>query len=247
MRVVAWNCANGLSSPKQIEYFRSLKPDIAIIPELKQKNIEHLEPDGHVWVTNNPTASAPKGLGVLAFNGFDLHEHPRDEEMEIFIPLTVTKNTFSFNLLAVWNFYSACKAGRFKGIRGDLALEYEAIRHYHSFLSGRSLVAGDWNTGPTVSPESYWKILGLLAECGLKCLYENKHRVSACDPGPPTYRSVRGAKLHRIDHMIGSDWFQKNQGSIEIRPLSEAILSDHAPIVLEMNIAADINQLPNAS
>ncbi len=36
---------NSLGNPKQISYFNDLNVDLAIIPELKQKNIEQLLPN----------------------------------------------------------------------------------------------------------------------------------------------------------------------------------------------------------
>jgi len=130
MRILSWNCNNGINQPEQLNYFKSFKPDLAIIPEVKEYNIEKLGPDSAVWVTNNPKNKSPKGLGVLAFNGFKLEELPRDHDMEIFIPLKVLKGDFSFNLLAVWNFYYVCKRGRFKDLKGPDCLEYSALKHY---------------------------------------------------------------------------------------------------------------------
>ena len=60
-----------------------------------------------------------KGLGILCFNGFQIQELPRDEDMEIYIPVKIKGKGIEFNLLAIWNFYWACKQGRFKGVKGD--------------------------------------------------------------------------------------------------------------------------------
>ena len=37
--------------------------------------------------------------------------------MEIYIPAKIKGNGIEFNILAIWNFYWACKQGRFKGVR----------------------------------------------------------------------------------------------------------------------------------
>jgi len=78
VRILSWNCNNGINKTSQIDYFKSSGPDIAIIPELKKSNIGSLSPTSWVWVTNNHSNPTPKGLGVLAFNGFQLTELPRD-------------------------------------------------------------------------------------------------------------------------------------------------------------------------
>ena len=118
---------NGLGNQKQINYFNDLNVDLAIIPELKQKNIEQLQPNDAVWVTNNHTNKVPKGLGVLAFGDVTLTELDHDIDMELYVPLKVSGGNFEFNLLAVWNFYHRCKQGRFKGAMGEEALEWAAV------------------------------------------------------------------------------------------------------------------------
>ena len=85
MKILLWNCNNGISQPKQIDCFNSFECDLAIIPEIKEHNIETLNPNSSVWVTNNFENKSPKGLGILAFNNFTLQELSRDEDMEIFI------------------------------------------------------------------------------------------------------------------------------------------------------------------
>ena len=85
MRVLLWNCNNGLSKQSQLSYFHSFAPDLAIIPELKQDNINLLSPSSSIWVTNNHNNSRPKGLGVLGFNNVTLTKLPADDEMEIFL------------------------------------------------------------------------------------------------------------------------------------------------------------------
>ena len=72
MRIVIWNCMNGMGNPRQIEYFNNLKADIAILPELKHKNIEALNANDVIWMTNNHDNKVPKGLGVLSFGDWKL-------------------------------------------------------------------------------------------------------------------------------------------------------------------------------
>ena len=44
---------NGMGRPEQINLFKSLQPDLAILPELKEKNINALKPNEAVQITNN--------------------------------------------------------------------------------------------------------------------------------------------------------------------------------------------------
>ena len=233
MRIILWNCNNGISSKEQIDYFNSFDPDLAIIPELKQHNIEALKPSVSCWTTNNHTNPSPKGLGILAFNGIEIEELPRDEEMEIFIPIRVKVDGFIFILLAVWNFYSACKQGRFKGLLGDDALEYSALRHYSSILNDPCLVAGDWNQGPTFAVDDYLKISKILSDQDIHSLYHRFRNVPITNGDQKTFRHSRG-KLHALDHMFGSRFFVNNIKNFYVDSFENVIRSDHAPMVLDI-------------
>ena len=140
---------NGISRPEQISILQKLNPDIAIIPEMKKSNIDIVKPDDAIWKTNNHKNKHPKGLGILSFNGAQISPLEFDEDMELYIPVNVVFKNISFNLLAVWNFYYACKQGRFKGVKGENCLEWSAIRHYTNTLDYPLLIGGDWNYGQT--------------------------------------------------------------------------------------------------
>ena len=109
MRVLLWNCNNGMNKPQQISYFQSFKPDLAIIPELKEANFDVLKATSAIWVTNNHSNAKPKGMGVLGFNGTLVTQLETDEDMEIFLPAKVNISKIGLKVLAVWNFYWACK------------------------------------------------------------------------------------------------------------------------------------------
>ena len=241
MRILLWNCKGGISRKVKIEYFKSFSPDIAVVPEIREKNIELLAPDSNIWITNNHLKSAPKGLGVLAFNGFKLEPLPRDEEMEIFIPVKVIRDEFSFNLLAVWNFYSACKQGRFQKVRGPKNLEFSALEYYKSLFTDPSLIVGDWNLGPTFSKDEFVKIVGILDQQGLKSIYHHQHNIFPAETRHSTFRAPKGKVLHHLDHIFGSELFYKNVKTLLIDEFQNVVLSDHAPIVLDVNICSAKN------
>ncbi|RPH07585.1 MAG: hypothetical protein CBC53_001260 [Alphaproteobacteria bacterium TMED93] len=232
MRVLLWNCNNGLSRVNQVDYFKSFECDIAIVPELKESNIEILKPRDSIWITNNHVNPRPKGLGVLTFNDFSLEVQPRDEDMEIFMPLKVCKFGFSFNLLAVWNFYYACKQGRFKGVRGDNCLEWSALKHYGPKLSSPSLMVGDWNFGPKCFPDSFRKLCFEAKTYGLTSLYHSYFDLHEEETKHPTFITTR-KNYHHIDHFFGSDYFLQNLNSYEVDGFENVVLSDHAPSLVE--------------
>jgi len=237
MRIVSWNCGGGLGTKEKIAYFKALNADVAVVPELRESNIGLLKPDSFVWVTNNFETKAPKGLGILTFNGFQLLELPRDPEMEIFIPVQISKDSFKFNLLAVWNFYWACKQGRFKGPRG---LEFAAIEYFSPLFQENCVVAGDWNVGPTLSfaRDEHFEIVRRFKEKGLRSLYHEYSKEAQGEESIVTFKHTRGKK-HLIDHIYGSEIFLKNMKSFDVHSFVQVVGSDHVPLVLEVEIAIE--------
>jgi exonuclease III len=233
MKILLWNVKEGISQKSQVEYFESFAPDLAIVPEIKEKNISGLSPDAAVWATNNHTNPSPKGLGILGFNGFKLEELERDEDMEIYIPLKVKNDEFSFNLLAVWNFYYACKQGRFKDVKGDDCLEWSALKHYRPFFNDPAIIVGDWNFGPTCFEDSYLVLDETLEMSGMKSLYHMYHGLPPLESKHSTFKTTR-QNFHHIDHMFGSRFFLENMKSFQVDDFENVILSDHAPLVLEV-------------
>ena len=233
MRILSWNCNNGINKKIQIDYFKSFNPDIAVIPELKKSNIERLSPHSYSWVTNNHINPSSKGLGILTFNGYTIEELPRDDDMEIYIPVKVTKDTFSFNLLAVWNFYHACKQGRFKNLKGLNCLEYTVLEYYKELFASPCLIVGDWNLGPTFSKHSFIKILNLLNTYGIKSLYHECYKLSPENTKHSTFHSTRKT-FHHLDHIFGSPFFIQNMSDFMIDDFKNVVLSDHAPLILDI-------------
>ncbi len=233
MKILLWNCNNGISQQEQIDCFNSFECDLAIIPEIKEHNIKTLNPNSSVWVTNNFKNKSPKGLGILAFNNITLQELSRDEDMEIFIPLKVKCKKIEFTILAVWNFYWACKQGRFKNVKGEGCLEWSAIRHYKSILKDPSIVIGDWNFGPTFSQVAFVKMVNMFEEIGLKSIYHEYNQLPITETKNFTYKSPMKT-YHHLDHMFGTKYFLENIKNFVVGDINETVLSDHSPLLLEI-------------
>ena len=149
--------------------------------------------------------------------------------MEIFLPINVQFKNHSFSLLAVWNFYWASKQGRFRGLKGEDALEYSALRHYLPLLKQPLLIAGDWNLGPTFAQDAFLKICGMVEEYGLKSLYHQIFDLVESETRHYTFKSTRKT-FHHLDQVFGCSFFQQAIQSIEIPDFDEVVLSDHAPV-----------------
>jgi exonuclease III len=235
MRIVIWNCMNGMGNPKQIDYFNNLKADIAILPELKHKNIEALNATDAIWMTNNHKNKVPKGLGVLSFGNWKLELLDFDKDMELYIPVKAMSERVTFNLLAVWNFYYDCKQGRFKGAKGETALEWAAVRRYSKQLTAPCLFAGDWNFGPTFSQKAFIRLCNELSVKDLHSLYHKFYGLETDNSLHSTFRTPT-KKYHHLDHYFGTKEFSEGMLNYEIPNVDEATLSDHSPIILDVDL-----------
>ena len=224
---------NGIGKTEQIDLFRSFDADLAILPELKEKNIDALKPNDAIWITNNHHNNSPKGLGVLSFKKTSFSTLERDDDMEIYIPISVQNPFYSFDMLAVWNFYFECKQGRFKGLKGDKQLEWAALERYKKQLARPCLFAGDWNLGPTFAQENFLKICKELHEIGVKSLYHSYHQFDLTISKHMTFRTPT-KKYHHLDHFFGSNLFTQNMCGYEIMGVDRATLSDHSPVILTL-------------
>jgi len=235
MRVVLWNCKGGLQRKDKVEYLLGFKPDIAIIPEIRKAHVQALKPMDFCWVTNHPDGRSPKGLGVLCFGNYRLECLPRDEEMEIYLPLKIHNGSFSFKLLAIWNFYSLCKRGRFRGARGEAGVELAALHHYRSFLPDPSLLIGDLNMGPTLSLQCFSRLSGLLAEMGFKDLSSIRATQISKGFNWKTFRMRRKEQFfyHHLDHAFGSPSFSERLNTFQIDEQAMDKFSDHAPVIID--------------
>jgi len=235
MRVVLWNCDGGLARKVKVDFLKSLEPDVAVLPEIREAHIKALAARDSRWTTNNGKTSSPKGLGVLTFNEYGLEDFPRDNEMEIYFPLRVRSQDFSFNLLAVWNFYFASKTGRFKGVRGEGSVEYQSVHHYSSFLADPSLLVGDLNFGPDFG-RGFTKYCELLNQIDLKSLYHQDAGLNVCQTKLQTYKPNRGLNRYHLDHVFGSPLFQKGLARFQCEPLEKVPFSDHAALVVDFRL-----------
>ncbi|RYZ80716.1 MAG: endonuclease/exonuclease/phosphatase family protein, partial [Proteobacteria bacterium] len=197
MRLVLWNCLGGLKHPDKVSYLKSLKPDLLIVPEIREKHIDALKPTSAIWITNNHESKNPKGLGVLSFAGHDLQKLDADIDMELFLPIRTVFEGVPINLLAVWAFHSRCKQGRYKGKLGSYQLKRDAINRYKELFTQPSIVAGDWNLGPTIEPKSFDEITEMFGSSGLSNLYNSFNHLPVDAVAPMTHRHSSG-RLHLI-------------------------------------------------
>ena len=98
LRLVVWNCAGGFE-PKHT-HLSNLRADVAIIPEVRSKDVKHLAPTA-AWMGEE----GKKGLLVLVRSDWTISPWPLDlpAATRHFLAATIrTPDEKAFDLLAVW-------------------------------------------------------------------------------------------------------------------------------------------------
>lgn len=83
MRIVSWNCAVGFAKKRPL--VEALKPDIAVLPETSQRDIEETEAPFKALVGSQPG----KGLGIVGFTNRSYMLHEAGTLLPWHIPLSV--------------------------------------------------------------------------------------------------------------------------------------------------------------
>jgi exodeoxyribonuclease-3 len=136
MRLTSWNV--GMSLARKLPALMALSPDLAVLPEVSILDIgQHHE---SCWVGNLPH----KGLGALAFNGFQIRRHLSwDDRIEFVLPIEVT-GPINFLLIAVWAMHN--RAVQRIQERPNRWQVLQALEVYEPLIRSRpTVVAGDFN------------------------------------------------------------------------------------------------------
>ena len=245
MRIVAWNCAGGLHSPRKYKPLLALRPDIAVISECADSPIlaencgrlpEFSAPP--VWAGGDPDSY--RGLGVFFFNGAAGARHDRfNSDLQWLLPVKVTSPR-RFNLLAVLTGTARLR----KAERGPLR---EALDFYRRLLTEEdAVVAGDF------SNNAAWRIdwasnhrdaVEVLEGYGLVSAY---HAKTGEDQGEETaktyYRWRREEEGHHIDHIFIPRAWSKRSFGLKVgsfrnwvrKTKTRISRSDHVPLILDI-------------
>ena len=229
---------------RKFEALFSLQPDIAIVPECAdlptlQRKAEELIPDQAVWVGENKN----KGLGVFAFNGYEVRLDPSyNTDYRIIAPIRV-EGPISFNLLAAWSFNNRGEVGR-KDQPGPVL---RALDGYSDFCTERPLVvAGDFNNHVQWDKPGHANnqsnINQALSNRGLVSAYHAILNVEHGNEPKPTHywrdRKKDGPSYH-IDYIFVPERWANRASTIIIGSFEDWCgngLSDHVPLVLEIDI-----------
>ena len=123
-----------------------MNPDIIVIQEcedLKTINFDLFSntPSDIYWIGDNPK----KGLGVITFNDFKISLYEDyDNSFKYILPLEISKNNISFNLIGVWTQMVGKHNKDHKNYIRQVILSMEK---YDSFIKpDNTIIIGDFNS-----------------------------------------------------------------------------------------------------
>lgn len=232
MRLATWNCRQGVDAKRHA--FELLGADVVVVPECNSKPALAHEPGvSFLWRGDY----APKGLGVVAFNGWSIEPLEAPAELPWVLPVRVCDRggDHAFDLLAVWTV--ARRDGR-PGYAGQIT---RVLDEWHDVLeAGRTVVAGDFNCitqGP--SGRAHIRNLARFEELGLRSGY---HAHSALEHGAETAMTLRwvargGMRMgYHCDYVLLPESLLTRATAVRVGSMEEWVdsgLSDHCPVLVD--------------
>jgi exodeoxyribonuclease-3 len=243
MRLVAWNCNMALH--RKFDALMTLRPDVAVISEcaepemLRAHGIDLHDISGPVWIGENKH----KGLAAFGFNGYQVE--PAEVigwRLRHILPVHVS-GPVDFNLLAVWAF----------NMQGGITRKHQlgplrrALSRYETFLTeGPAIVAGDLNHNVFWDKPGYrnnhQRSVDRLDQFGLVSAYHLLSGEAQGDETTPTLywrdRTKDGPTYH-IDYIFFPRLWVPHIREFTVGSFEDwcgSGLSDHVPLVLDVNI-----------
>jgi hypothetical protein len=239
MRVVSWNCGDGLH--RKFSALHALAPDVAIVQECADldtlvRKAPGFAPADALWSGRNPN----RGLGVFSFGRYRLKRAARDDPAITYALPARVAGPCSFNLLALWAHYG--KAPVRVGSPGPALL---ALDRFADFLSERaSILAGDLNNhvrwDRPGKASNHATAVAVSAGLGLVSAYHSFFGLEQGAERHPTLywrdRSRSGPKFH-IDYVFVPRRSLGLLHRVRVGSYAKWIgkgLSDHTPVIVDL-------------
>jgi len=237
MRIGTWNCRLDLDGKRRA--FARLELDLAVVPESSENPAMASQPGAsHLWTGRNPK----KGLGVFAFAPWSIQPIVESNPLPWCLPAEARHiDGRSLILLAVWTVKSTGDG------RPSYASQLTAVidRWRSQIEHQQVIIAGDINAsfqGPSVEPHT--SNFEVLASIGAHSAYQLVHGPLEPDLEPPTLRWIgpgRKPYHYHCDYILVSAALAESVRSAEVGSLEDWVesgLSDHCPVVAELNDGA---------
>lgn len=235
MRIVTWNCRKGLHDKgehKKLQYLLSFKPDIAIVPECAERDIEVLNSQGFstLWFGENKD----HGLGVFARAPWKLNRPGKCHGKWIAaIDVTGPKD---FKLISIW---AHTLDGTTPGYVAEIHRTFQANLNW--FSCDQVVIAGDLNSNQCWdkdcdSEKSHTALVSFLDKRNLHSAYHQKRGESHGKELQPTYHHWlrEDPKLHfHLDYIfVPKNWSIEDVDITTYEGLAKR--SDHCPLVVDV-------------
>ena len=227
---------------RKVDALLALRPDLAIVSECARPDVlcargaRALSKGATLWMGDNLN----KGLGVFAFNGYEVSRaEPFFPTLRYILPLRVS-GPRAFNLMAVWAQNASAGITR-KRQSGPLR---RALTSYQDFLqSGPTVIGGDWNSN-AIWDKPGWRInhmskVHILEDMGLRSAYHSlRGELHGAEQVPTLYwrdRRVDGPTYH-IDYIFAPEAWLASAKEFTVGAFGDWVgngLSDHVPLSIE--------------
>lgn len=232
MRLVIWNCCNGLDQ-KRAEGLDGLKPDVAVIPEAGQMLTWPLgivpEPSGVEWHGETER----KGLAVLTFGDWSVKLADEPARVPWVLPVDIS-GPASFRLLAIWT----VQRPEWPDYPNQV---HQAIEAYGPELAdGTTVLAGDFNCSPqTQDNRQHLVNVTTLEGLGMRSAFHATHDTApgTDEPGTLFWQWRQDQPFHCDFGFVPESWTKGLQ--VEVGSFDDWVasrLSDHVPVIIDIEL-----------
>ena len=242
MKIIEWNCQGAFRTKN--EKILELKPDLLII--LECENEEKLnfgkdtpQPNDFYWYSKGK-----KGIGIFSYSDYKIKPLPLfNSNFNYIIPLLVYNQSNSFLIFAIWAMDD--KENPSKRYIGQIWL---AINFYKEIFNDQVLLIGDFNSNQRWDEKSrignHTAMVNLLSSYHIESLYHKQENLKHGAETDFTFFMHRNLeKKYHIDYIFSSLNIIKNGFKLTLGNSKDWItLSDHIPLILEMNPSPSENK-----
>ena len=242
MKIVSWNCKFGFSEQK-MEYIKKYDADLYIIQECIEKDFENIKKifTNYSFFCDDIESKYGVGLFSNKYNFKILPEH--NKKYRYIVPYKIFDDNSQFVLFSIW---TKDKDENNKKIEYT-EQTWNAINFddYCKYLSGPVILIGDFNSNNfwdknyiSKKVHSHNNIIEKLLEYNIESAY---HKFNNCINGnekdPTLLWQMDVNKKFHIDYCFTSNDFTiKNVNIGSIKEWEENKLSDHCPLIIELEL-----------
>lgn len=233
LKIIAWNCQGAFR--KKAELILQYNPDVVVVPECEHPDKLIFpagipEPSGLIWFASSKT----KGLGVFAYNGYQLKlRRSHNNKLKLIIPVTVTGPAFSFSLFAVWANNPADPDGVY------VEQVWKALKHYNRYIKNtQTILAGDFNSNTIWDRKrrigNHSDVVKRLEKKGIHSTYHLHHKqIQGKEEHPTQFMYRHKDKPYHLDYCFASNDLINKLSSVEIGDHDTwGNHSDHVPVIV---------------